>query len=339
MLRQIMRHCKEILANTSLVIATIGVFFLCGEAALRLTGIDTGRPRTPQIYRNSEDPRIGYELKPSINEKAFRSTVKTNSLGLRSPEPDPTKDTIAILGDSIAFGYGVENEEMLASQIEKEIESIDNVMTVAAPGYTLDQEIELYRKTVEQLHPKALILVFYWNDLDFTEPAVLDAAGNLQAPGKSATVAQCNPLSDGIMGWIPGRCWLDLHSAFYRTVKKIIVRRGEQRNLELQREESVKNPNNDPVTKEKIAGYIRQLEVFANTLPKNQKKIFVIWPEKQLHTFSAPILARAAERLGFESINLYDTFSNTLPTLSWDTVHPSAESISRVASIIVDHLR
>ncbi len=321
--------------NLSLTLATFIVFFGLGEIALRATGIDRGSPKTPAIYEASSDPAISYQLKPNLKEYAFRSTVTTNSLGMRSPEPDNAKKTIMMLGDSITFGYGVEDDETVGSKLSALLDHQYNVMTIAAPGYTLGQESSLFLQKSPQISTDTLILVFYWNDLaDEGAPPVLASDGNLHEPGWKPTEIRCHPIEEGILGYLPGRCFLDLHSAFYRTVKKLIVRNTEQKNMKAQMQEAKKNPSEDNVTEEQIQRYAAELSSFSKKLPTGMHKLFVIWPEKTFHQKTLPKITAAAERNGFTVLNLYQTFGNEMETLSWDTVHPSAASIAKAAELI-----
>jgi hypothetical protein len=109
------RRRKNLLANLSLTAGTIAVFFIGIEMVIRVTGLESGRPKTPPIYQKSDDPMQSYELKPNLNETAFRAVVKTDRRGFRSEEVHPGRGTIAILGDSIAFGYGLENDQTLSA--------------------------------------------------------------------------------------------------------------------------------------------------------------------------------------------------------------------------------
>lgn len=335
---EVTKKMKNGAQNLLLTACTVALFFGVGEIALRITGIDSGRPQTPPIYDVSPYPNVSYQLKPNLTEKAFRSTVVTNSIGLRSPEPDNAKQTLTVIGDSIAFGYGVENGEMLGSRISSELNDQYNVMTFAAPGYTLKQETEFYKNKIGSMESTAVILVFYWNDLTESEPPVLSEDGNLHQPGWVKPERECNPIEEGVMGMVPGRCWLDLHSAFYRTMKKIIVRNTEHRNMEAQIEENKQNPV-DSISNEQVRRYARELNAFIRILPKNSPRLFVIWPDREFHHESLPLLAAAAEKAGFRVVNLYETFGNEMETLSWDTVHPSAKSLAKAAEIIAERLR
>ncbi|NOS67629.1 MAG: SGNH/GDSL hydrolase family protein [Candidatus Peribacteraceae bacterium] len=320
--------------NLSLTLATVVIFFFGIEIAVRVTGIESGKPRTPPIYEKSADAALSYALRPNLNETAFRATVVTDRRGFRSEEVHAGKKTVAILGDSIAFGYGLDNAQTLSAKLNDAFGGTFNVVNASVPGYTLGQEIAIYKEKVEVLHPETLVLVFYWNDLTDTEPAVLDDDGNLQAPGWTPEQPKCHPIEDGILGWIPGSCWLDLHSAFYRTVKKIVIARTESRNLQEQQEEYRKNAFGDEVTEAALKKYAQTLAAFVQTLPRTTNLLFVIWPEKRLHLQSTQELREIAEAQDFRVLNLYEVFGNKAESLSWDTVHPNAKTVDEAAGVI-----
>ena len=64
--------------------------------------------------RRSDDPRLRFELRPGGVARA-EVEYRVNELGLRGPETTREKPPgvrrIALLGDSIAFGYWVADEQ------------------------------------------------------------------------------------------------------------------------------------------------------------------------------------------------------------------------------------
>lgn len=87
-------------------------------------------------------------------------------------------------------------------------------------------------------------------------------------------------------------------------------------------------------TDEQLDAYGKTLATFVKTLPRGMPRLFVIWPDKQLHLLSTPYLRDIAEIQGFEVINLYEVFGNKAESLSWDTVHPSAKTVEEAAGVI-----
>ncbi len=323
----------------SLLLGTLVFFFGSIEIMLRVTGIEKGKPYPPPIFQSSTNSSISYELKPSISEKAYRHIVTTNDLGFRSPALDPKKKNIAVLGDSITFGYGVANDETLAARMSAELNNSYNVLNTAVPGYTLGQELATYREKVKKLNPAALVLVFYWNDLGDMRTGKLDRQGNIRGPDWKETDDRCNPITTGVLGLVPGKCWLDMHSALYRTIKKVISARTEHRNLEIQQEEAKNTAFTETITEERVQAYQAQLKELAQELPPGFPKLFVIWPDKELHFTLRPRLEAMAKAEGFAVLDLYDVFGNRAETLSWDTVHPSSKTLSEAAAIVVAAMR
>lgn len=325
---------KNAIINIGLLIGSTLLFFSGIESVLRATGLEKGRPVPPPLFQTNPNPDISYELKPNMRERAYRSTIKTNSLGFRSPELDPTKPTMAVLGDSIAFGYGLENDETITAQLSTLFEETFNILNTAVLGYTLLQETATYEQKIKPLHPKALLLFFHFNDLRDMEPAELHPDGNIRPRGTPQESLQCRPITDGILQYIPGKCWLDLHSAFYRAVKKVVSRQQEFRNLKEQESTYRVTGFVDAVTEEQLQTYSHTLRHLTSSLPKNLHRLFVIWPEKELHLIARPKLEVIAASQGFSVLDLYEVFGNSPQTLSWDTIHPSANTAKQAAAII-----
>jgi len=325
---------KNVLINTGLLCTSLIGFFLVAEFGLRVTGLQTIKPNPPKIYQRSANPEISYELLPNLrNEPAYKATVSTDQRGFRlntnTPKPSGRK-TIAVLGDSITFGHGVGNTETLPAKL-----SAQNInahyLNVAVPGYQLGQETALYREKVLSLDPDGVMLVFYWNDLNAGPPAVLDNQGVLTIQGLEGVARQCDPITTGILGVIPGKCWLDTHSALYKAVKKVINLRASKKGQQEEREIT-----EDPDVSQFLVEYERDLTALALDLPV--RRTFVIWPDNFLHEEDKPELIALAKRHGFTVIDLYELFGNTVETLSWDTVHPSPKSIEEAAEYITSQL-
>ncbi len=79
---------------------------------------------------------------------------------------------MAVLGDSIAFGYWVAEEDAFARQLELLLgESRGEgppveVLNFGVPGYNLGQEIETLRSRVLAFEPDVVVLAFCLNDLE-----------------------------------------------------------------------------------------------------------------------------------------------------------------------------
>lgn len=325
---------KNVLINIGLLCGSLIGFFLVAEFGLRVTGLQTIKPNPPKIYQRSANPEISYELLPNLrNEPAYKATVSTDQRGFRlntnTPQPSGRK-TIAVLGDSITFGHGVENHQTLPAQLAaKNINA--HYLNAAVPGYQLGQQTALYREKIQGLDPDGVMLVFYWNDLNAGPPGILDAQGILRGHDWVPTARVCDPIETGILGYIPGKCWLDTHSAFYKAVKKLINLKASKEHQQEEQEAAVA-----PDVSEYLEDYETDLAALTVDLPA--KRTFVIWPDNFLHNDAKPELIRIAKRNGFTVIDLYELFGNHVETLGWDTVHPSPKSIEEAAEYITSQL-
>lgn len=328
---------RSFLLNFALLLGSL-LFVIAGlEFLLRVTGIEKGRPMPPPIYQRSPNPDISYELKPNMQEKAFREIVTTNSLGFRSSEPDPAKPVLALLGDSITFGYGTRDDETLGAVLQREFPEW-SVQNTAVPGYNLRQERATYEAKLRALNPKILLLVFYWNDLENMVLSILADDGNIRPADAPHSVA-CNPIREGILGWIPGKCWLDLHSSVYRVLKKVVSARTEKKRQLEEEHANRSSPFDESIPAERLQDYGRELDTLVALLPPDLPRLFVIWPDRRLHFTLRPQLKTFAESRGFRVFDFYEVFGNSPETLAWDTSHPSPATLQTAGEIIAATLR
>ena len=331
---------RNALINIGLLLASSLLFLGSLELVLHLSGIVSVGPHPPLIFRTSANPTISYELIPNLEQKAYRSIVQTNALGFRSREIDPSRPLTAVIGDSITFGYGVENDETLAARLEARMPEMQ-FLNAGVPGYQLGQERAVYKEKIAELDPQAIILVFFPNDMD-EKTGWLDEDGVLRAEGDDPSdrpALRCNPPEEGILSKIPGKCFLDRTSAIYVALKKFTSMRASNETLREDQEESRENPDQDSITEEQLAAYAAMLHTFAGEIGDGIEKYFVLWPDRELHARSRPKIRALAEQEGFTVIDLYDTFGNEAKTLAWDTVHPHPETLVKAAEVIAPHLQ
>ncbi|MFN8392316.1 MAG: SGNH/GDSL hydrolase family protein [Bdellovibrionota bacterium] len=123
----------------------------------------------------SPDPSdlIIYRLKPNLDVTFRGVNVKTNSYGMRSPEITVEKPAntfrLALLGDSFAFGWGVEADKIFAKVIQDELakkfagRNVE-VLNFGVPGYASFQEAALFEDSGFKFSPDAVLVYFVEND-------------------------------------------------------------------------------------------------------------------------------------------------------------------------------
>ncbi|GAB4333758.1 MAG: hypothetical protein Kow0089_02590 [Desulfobulbaceae bacterium] len=121
------------------------------------------------IIRLSNNPRLVYELLPSLSVRFMGGRVTTDERGFRvtpgsCAEGKATK-TIIGLGDSVMFGWGVNDEETYLSRMGEALDSCVRVVNMAVPGYNTTMEVEALAAKGLELHPDLVLIHFVDNDL------------------------------------------------------------------------------------------------------------------------------------------------------------------------------
>ena len=95
------------------------------------------------------------EIQITINSKKLRD----NEFEYNKSE----KKRILVLGDSFAWGFGVEEEERFSEIIEGEIDNLE-IINSAIAGYSSDQQLLYFTREGYKYHPDLVMMLFYEND-------------------------------------------------------------------------------------------------------------------------------------------------------------------------------
>jgi len=116
-----------------------------------------------------EDKEKGYTLKPNFqingaNNKLYPGiSLLVGSHGLRMPEFDD-RPKIVVVGDSVAFGFGLNYEDTISSKLEKMLGSKYQVVNAGVPGYNLTQWQSMGTKLASILRPEIVVALVNAND-------------------------------------------------------------------------------------------------------------------------------------------------------------------------------
>jgi hypothetical protein len=153
------------LKNLLLLAGTFVLLFVAAEIALRIF-YHPANLRSVVIF----DRTLGWALKPSTscrivdNHKGFDYLVQTNSLGLRDREISREKRSgtrrLLIIGDSIAYGTGVEPEWRFSDFLSRALGADVEVVNAGVCGWGTDQELLFYERRGRELEPDVVILTF-----------------------------------------------------------------------------------------------------------------------------------------------------------------------------------
>jgi lysophospholipase L1-like esterase len=118
------------------------------------------------------DPDLGF-LYPPNHHQDFRSgdirfSVDSDEHGFRNPSPWPKTAEIVVLGDSMAYGWGVEGPEAWYRLLEKSLPA-GRVISLGLPGTMPLQNLRYYERFGTGLKPRVVIFsIFPGNDFGDT---------------------------------------------------------------------------------------------------------------------------------------------------------------------------
>ena len=136
---------------------------------------DGSLPFAAIVQANPSD-KIIYTLRPNLSDKFTGVQVNTNSQGMRNAEVQLDKPEglfrLALLGDSFAFGWGVDENKIFARETEVEFNRDPGLKTLevlnfGVPGYSTFQEVALFKEMGLKFKPDAVLVFLIHNDFDF----------------------------------------------------------------------------------------------------------------------------------------------------------------------------
>jgi len=192
------------LAQNLLLAAASTVFFLGAlEGTARLAGLrpcqGLGQQAEGAGNKVRAHPLRQYELVPGSEftfdrEAALRHGLspdylaawerviyRINSLGLRGEEASLAKPIrtrrILVLGDSVGFGWGIEEQDTLSSQLQQLLNQSGSsqryeVWNAGVPGYATWQELAYLDEKGAVFQPDWVVVPFLFNDVDGNNEAV-----------------------------------------------------------------------------------------------------------------------------------------------------------------------
>jgi lysophospholipase L1-like esterase len=126
-----------------------------------------------EIKEKSIDPRIGHEHVPDSSAHLMGVDVTINSDGLRDAEY-PVGRTgayrVAVLGDSLTFGWGVAKEDSFEALIEQRWNQQRPVELInfGHGNYNTEQQVSLFRKKGLKYRPDKVVVFYFINDAEVT---------------------------------------------------------------------------------------------------------------------------------------------------------------------------
>jgi lysophospholipase L1-like esterase len=153
---------------------SVAIVLAIAEFGLRLLGLGNPYESEPEAYVRVPDPEVLFAPRPGFDGFSEGTRVRINASGLRDPDRQTPKPADAsrllVLGDSVAFGFGVLREETFSARLETALNRLADgrryeVVNAGVVGYNTVQERARLEQVGLRLQPDVVILTFVVNDL------------------------------------------------------------------------------------------------------------------------------------------------------------------------------
>jgi hypothetical protein len=232
-----MHHLKNIFFGTLCAIIGCVIAFGFAEIAVR-----TFSPQEVGPVRFVFNPDLGeipvpYQHGVRHYPGAYTFSYTNNSQGWRGPREyqvgKPGQERVLVLGDSFAYGFGVDDDQTFAARLEQDLRKEHpaiEVMNAGNPGKGTDYALKCFETVGRKFHPVLTILGFFSNDFQDNERGEyynLNNAGGLAVKPLTAN----GGIIKTILGNLPSYSWLISWSQAANLVKltgiELLVRRPQ----------------------------------------------------------------------------------------------------------------
>ncbi|MFM2481885.1 SGNH/GDSL hydrolase family protein [Celerinatantimonas sp. YJH-8] len=156
---------RGLIRNLVFMVCGIVLALLVGEGIIRIATMDQ-QNYVIEMWRyakllkeRSSDPEIGHQHIPNRSAILQNVEIKTNQFGMRGPEPNfKAVQRVAIVGDSLALGWGVSDEQSLRGQLAKVLPTDFDVVNAGVGNMNLNQSVTLWRQISQQVSANILVV-------------------------------------------------------------------------------------------------------------------------------------------------------------------------------------
>ena len=174
---------KTALASGSLVVISVGISLLFGEAVLRaknssMDNYDVEMWRYANTLKQKSDNEVlDFVHTPSKSAVLQKKTVSLNQYGLRGPEVErePQGRRILFLGGSITLGWGVDEDKVTTSVVSEILNKNNNgfieVLNAGVGNYNASRYTERFFKQLTELQPTDIVVQYFLRDAEDLQPS------------------------------------------------------------------------------------------------------------------------------------------------------------------------
>ncbi len=186
---------RLVMGNGLVFLSLLGVTALVAESYIRFTVVETDA--------------FGVSL-PA--RRWFAMYTKLNEMGCRDKDWSVDKPEgvrrIAFVGDSFAYGWGINNvadrfTDIIQARLNQQRPHRTEVMNVAKPGWGTQQQVEPIEDMIDRYHVDEIVLCYVPNDIEKLLPTTPDFN-----PTKPPTSGFFNLDSSCLLDYLYRRVWL-----------------------------------------------------------------------------------------------------------------------------------
>jgi lysophospholipase L1-like esterase len=338
------------------ILVTGTIFFGVGELLSRAFNlVDRINPLPRKLFVASDEPHLGYGLRPGFDATVRGVDIRVNALGLRGPEvgarPAPGVHRVLAIGDSATFGEGLAEADAFPVQLERELAARSGeryeVLNSGVQGYNTENELAYLRTRGLALQPEAIVVGFNLNDFDYA-PAMGPLGILTREPGERVSTWSPANISEFylVLRWLVhtrGR----LLGTSVATTPNAVRKPGEpfvdlDRYVSALRKNYYANPNDERW--QTMVDSLRGLGAAARE--HHLPLVIAIIPDGD--QFGDPPPARVPQErvmaicreAGLDCIDLYPAFAAAGGSdLYLDIMHPNAAGQKIIARALADRLR
>jgi lysophospholipase L1-like esterase len=166
--------------KTALLIVCVSLLSLLALEGLTRLFLDDGMLYELEMWKYAREvkvrdtrPDIGHRHRRNADAQLMGVRVRTNAYGFRSPDIAEKAAAgvarIAFVGDSIAMGWGVAEQETFAQQVIAALQAAGHKVdgyNLGVGNYNTTQELALFRDVGAQLKPDIIVLAYFINDAE-----------------------------------------------------------------------------------------------------------------------------------------------------------------------------
>ncbi len=294
---------RTFMSKILIVVLAFVVALIIVEIALRVMGFNPGIMDI-NIFVEEENELLPYKPRPNYRGYHVGKDVAIDSEGNRvvTPGPkmlnngieNPDTKTIVILGDSVVFGFGLRDDETIASQFQALINQKGLsyiVKNIAAPGYSSWNEYEALNQYLKKNKVDIVFLVYIPNDVTFNNNGLVNM--------KRYEKTKYSPMTSFLYKNLYSLSLIDLYKASQKDHSKV----KESPGSENQGNQVVEKLYSDYLNEEKVNYSMEAISKIESLCEKNKIQFFVAIPRFHIWHYEYPEFSNDYETMLLDRLN------------------------------------